>query len=295
MIANQWFEIVGGIVSIIAFVFSVWVWMKSDMKVRELRAVIQTAYDVCGSIMWEISRHPGDDDSVRLRHVESALGQVAAIQTLTSKYADRASSRRRTDIDALAERGVLWPSDMIWGLENSGRVREVWLVTPDFEPDRSDKEVGSSVGRNVRRGTRYVYFVPEDIGDLEELKAGLLENLGLAKAQRLMNRITIVPVDRKVENNLFQRGNSILFFEGDPATAAFYALEEVVLTKIPTRGSFWQEHPKSVADELRRELRRLLVPLSIERHPGVAPGSINHLTDAGAGLPDADEPRVAEA
>src|SRR4051812_9293103 len=127
MTPDQWFEIVGGIISIVAFVFSVWVWLKSDMKVRELRGIIQTAFDVSGSIAWEMAQHPGEDDSSRLRHAERALGQISAIHTLTGKYAVPALSSRRTDFDSLIERGILWTDDMTWDLERSSRISEIWL------------------------------------------------------------------------------------------------------------------------------------------------------------------------
>ena len=252
MSIDYWFQIVGGLISIAAFIFSIWVWLRSDIKVRELRGVIQSSYDICGSIMWEMTEIPSEDEAVRLKRAERSLGLVSAIHTLTAKYADTASSRRQTDLDALFDRGVLWSTDMLWDLEKSERIREVWFVSPDLEPDTSDTSVGAAVGRNVRRGTRYVYFIPSDIGDADELRDVLLKNAGLTKALRLKHRITVNSIERRSNLDIFHRGNTILFLE--EGSALVKAFEEVVLTKISRRGSFWQEHPKSVGEEIRRTL-----------------------------------------
>jgi hypothetical protein len=261
---GEWFGIVGGIISIIAFLFSVWIWMRSDIKVRELLGAIQAAHDISGSIMWELSKVPGEDAAVRLRQAEKALGLVSAIHTLSSKYADPKASRRQTDLDELLERGIIWSNAMIWDLERSALTKEVWLVSSDLEPDLSEPEAGSLVNKNVRAGTRYTYFYPEGLGDIAELRARMLVNLDVTKSPRLQNMISFVAVDSEVHRGLFRPGNVIFYFEGDPLTAAMHALEEVVLTKIPRRGLLWQELTRPAAEELVRKLRLERAKLAID-------------------------------
>jgi hypothetical protein len=251
----EWFGVVGGVISIIAFMFSVWVWLKADIKVRELRGIVATTHDISGSIMWEMSKAPGEDAAAQLRRAERSLGSVSAIHTLTAKYVDSATSFRRTDFEALLERGVVRTTAMVWDVEQSDRTREIWLVTPDLEPDLSDPEVRVLVRRNVRAGKRYTYFFPKDIGNAAEIESKLLGGLDLTKSPKLARSITVIATEPTSSNGLLHRGNSILFFDGDPASATMYAFEEVVFTRITERGIFWQELPKALAEELRRALQ----------------------------------------
>jgi hypothetical protein len=40
-----WLGAVSAIITILAFLFAVWVWIWKDNKVRELEGIVQTAYD----------------------------------------------------------------------------------------------------------------------------------------------------------------------------------------------------------------------------------------------------------
>jgi hypothetical protein len=50
----EWLGVVSAIVSILAFLFAVWVWLRSNAKTRELERVIQSVYDVSGTIIWDM-------------------------------------------------------------------------------------------------------------------------------------------------------------------------------------------------------------------------------------------------
>ncbi len=65
MDALQVVSMVSGVISILAFVFAVWVWLRSDIKVRELTGVVQTVFDMSGSILWEMQTQDAEDTETR--------------------------------------------------------------------------------------------------------------------------------------------------------------------------------------------------------------------------------------
>jgi hypothetical protein len=249
--------IVSGIVSILAFVFAVWVWIKSDAKVRELEGVIQSVYDVTGTIVWDMQTVHAEDPATRLRNAENSLSKISTLRIVTGKYSKSTNSLRHTEIGVLLERGIIWTDPMIWSLEMSESVREIWLVTPDLEPDLSEATTGRMVAANLKARKRYVYFCPNNISDFENQKRRLLANIGALRPQEA-SRVTIVPISPSPHSGILQRGNTIILFSEDPAWGTYNAFEEVVFTKISTRGIFWQEHKPSVAGEIRAALKQEL-------------------------------------
>jgi hypothetical protein len=120
-----WLGIVGAIITILAFLFAVWVWIRSNTKVRELEGIIQSAYDITGTILWDMHTVAGEDSTTRLRNAENSLGLVSALRIMTGKYAKSASSFRETEIGVLLERGVIWSNAAITEIERSERVQEI--------------------------------------------------------------------------------------------------------------------------------------------------------------------------
>lgn len=249
-----WLGILSAIISIFAFVFAVWVRVKSDAKVQELEGVIESAYDITGNILWDMHTVSAEDSTTRLRNAEKSLGGVSALRVLTGKYAKSANSFRETEIGALLERGVIWSNPMIWELEMSPPIQEIWLVTPDLEPDLSESSTGKIVATNLKAHKSYVYFCPNNVRDFEGAKKRLLANIGALRPQEA-SRVTVVPIGPNIHGGIFQRGNTIIFFSEDPEWGTYNAFEEVVFTKISARGVFWQEHTPSVAAEIRDALR----------------------------------------
>jgi hypothetical protein len=260
-----WLGVVSAIITILAFLFAVWVWMKSNTRVRDLEDIIQTAYDITGAILWDMQTVRAEDSTTRLRNAEKSLGQVSALRAMTGKYAKSASNFRETEIGALLERGVIWSTATLFEVERSERVQEIWLVTPDLQPDLSDATTGRIVAGNLKNRKRYVYFCPDDIEDLEAEKKRLLANIGASRPQEA-SRVTIVPVGLEARERIFQRGNTIIFFAGNPDWGTYNAFEEVVFTKVSERGVFWQEHTPAVATETRATLKHELEEWHA-RHP----------------------------
>jgi hypothetical protein len=252
-----WLGVVSAIVSILAFLFAVWVWIRSNTKVRELEGIIQTAYDISGTILWDMQTIQAEDSTTRLRNAEKSLGQVSALRAMTGKYTDSTSSFRETEIGALLEREVIWSVHTIQEVERSERVQEIWIVTPDLEPDLSHPTTGRLVANNLKNHKRYVYFCPNDIPDFEAAQRQLLANIGAMRSPEA-SRVDIVPVSPRTRDQVFQRGNIIIFFSEDPEWGTYNAFEEVVFTKVSERGIFWQKHTPAIAAEIRAILKHEL-------------------------------------
>ena len=256
MTVIDWLGIVSGVISILAFIFAVWVWLRSDIKVRELEKILQAVYDVTGAIGWEMQTLRVDDAEDRLRNAERALGEVNALHAISARYLKNVVSK--SDPGGLVERGVIWSMSMIWDIETSERTREVWFVSPDLEPDLSDRTTGNVVANNLKRGKKYVYFYPQDIPNNSDPKTKLLANIGALKSARLTSRVRVVPVDHESGQQIFRRGNIIVFFSEDSNWETGRAFEEIVMTKLPERGMFWQEYSASEAEQLKIRLKQQL-------------------------------------
>jgi hypothetical protein len=255
-----WLGVVSGIITVFSFVFAVWVWMRSDMRVRELTATLQSIYEISGNVIWETVKLQGEDAEARLRQAERAIGLATSIHTLSSKYAASMPAYRATELGTLIERGIVWTPSMLWNIEASADVKEVWLVTPDFKPDISDPVTGTLVGDNLRKGKKYVYFAPATLHNLPELNLRLRSNLGVERAKgRLGERVVIIQIDEQDFWASLGAGNVIFFFKVDPRTSRGIAFREVVFTQVSERGLFWQECTEVEAEILYSFLRQKLV------------------------------------
>jgi len=252
------FNITVGIIGIIAFVFSVWVWMRSDIKIRELLGVICTIDEIVGTAILEWESVIAGDYELKLRQAEKTQGFVSSIKKLTAQFVpQRIRISGESAIGRLIERNVLWTKAMVWDIEASKETTEIWLVTPDLKPDVSDETVGKLVQKNIRSyGKRYVYFYPDDLPHAESETARLLKNIGLtdSDAKRLRDKVTLVPLSKSKHGQLFVGGNIILYYRDEHRILMPRCFEEVVLTKFPERGAFWQEHAESKTNELRHLL-----------------------------------------
>lgn len=251
------FNITVGTLGAISFVFSIWVWMRSDMKIRELSGIIGTIHDISGTAIWELQTMLPEDSNTILRQADKTHGFLVSIQKLTERYS-MPSSRigGSSALGQLIERGVVQTQSSIWNVEVSKEVTEVWLVTPDLQPDCAVEPVGRLINRNIKSGKRYVYFYPDDLPHLENEVARLYKNIGAldSHSHKLKDRITLVPLSRAKHGDLFVRGNIIFYFHDEQRNIPPKCFEEIVLTQVSERGAFWQEHSESKSNYLRHLL-----------------------------------------
>jgi len=250
-----WLAVVSGVVSILAFLFAVWVWLKSDIKVRELTGTIQALHEIADSIIWETQILPGEDTSTRLSQVEKCLGLVSAMRTLSSKFVGDRQYYDATELGALIQRGIIWSSNMLTNLEESSDVCEVWFVSQDLEPDLSEKKTGDMVKRNLVAGKHYIYFYPSQLDGAKDKIRTLRRNIG-ADDPRRAKSVVLVPLADTLDLPIFSRSNVIMFFKDKPVYGTQLVFQEIVFTKVSRRGIFWQEHDPQYARRLFEVLHR---------------------------------------
>jgi hypothetical protein len=148
---------------------------------------------------------------------------------------------------------------MMWNVETSSTVKEVWLVTPDLKPDVSDSVTGTLVGNNIRKGKKYVYFFPENLSDSSDLIARLRSNLGIVSPRsRTADRVMTVQVETIDFPVAPGTGNVVFYFKTDSRLSRGEAFKEIVFTQVSERGIFWQECKDAEADSMYGILRRKL-------------------------------------
>lgn len=255
----DWISIVSGILGVLSFVFALWVWMRSDMKVSELRGALQSVYEISDSILWETNYLTAEDAATRLLQAERAIGLASSIHTFASKYVPAAPGYGSTEIGALIKRGIILTNSMIWNIETSTAVREVWLVTPDLKPDVSDATTGNLVRKNIKDGKRYVYFVSTNLANLADLVLRLETNVGIRPLKsRVRNLLTVVQVDAADFPVSPATGNLIFFFKADSKSSRGDAFREIVFTQVSERGIFWQHCADDEAESIYQFLRERL-------------------------------------
>jgi hypothetical protein len=257
----DWISVVSGIFGVVSFIFALWVWMRSDMRVSELKGALESVFEISDSILWETDALVAEDAETRLRQTERAIGLASSIHTLASKYVSGGSAYGSTVIGGLLKRGVIVTQSMIWNIETSPMTKEVWLVTPDLKPDISDAVTGNIVGKNIRNGKRYVYFVPDTLHNLSDLVSRLETNIGIKSPKsRQRNLLVIVQIDATTSPFPVSSatGNLIFFFKADPRSSRGDAFREIVFTQVSDRGRFWQhcadEETESIYQFLRQKL-----------------------------------------
>ena len=260
------FNIVVGILGIISFVFAIWVWLKSDTKIRELSGIIDTVYDIAGTAMLEFQTTVTEDYEAKLRQVEKMLGFIMSIRKLAQRYAKQESQfAKNAALPLLIEQGIVWTKANVLNFENSKEITEVWLITPDLKPDSSDPVTGKLVSQNIKKGKTYTYFYPDDVPHVDMEIARLFQNiLADDHSQKLKSKIRLVPLSRTQYSELFARGNIILYFRDQQRNLPPKCLEEIVLTQVADRPILWQEHSETKSKELRHlletEIQKAKIP-----------------------------------
>lgn len=254
-----WLGVVSGIIGVFSFIFAVWVWMRSDLRVRELTRTLEAIYKISGDALWETAKIKSRTTEEWLRQAGQALGFASGIHTLAKQQLSGTPGYQPNQFEVLIQNRLVYTQSMINNIEKSAITKEVWVITPDLEPDISQKETGKLVGANIRNGKRYVYFVPGNLSDLRDLLLRLKSNLGIDPTKsRLDDRVALVQIDAQEFWLPHGSGNVIFFFDNDPQFSRGNAFKEIVFTQVSDRGIFWQECADTEAESLYRFLRHKL-------------------------------------
>jgi hypothetical protein len=261
------FNVISGICTILSFLFAVWVWMRADLKVRELEGRIRSIHEIARLATWEAEISLNCDDEERLKSVDKMNVTLRSIVMLTTPGAIGEGGSWR-DEGQLIERGMVWTLAMCLKLEKSPKVPEVWIVTQDFRPDASDPVLGKMIADNLKHGKRYAYFYRDDMPQLKLETERLVTNIRVddlpAKAQ---SRLTLVPVSQPFHDRLFSKGTLIVFYFRDQKRALPpECFEEIVFTHVRERGVFWKKLDEKATSDLQHILEK-----ELERSPTLHP------------------------
>ncbi len=252
------FTIIASVIGIISFLFSAWIWMKSDTKIRELINVINTVHDISITVLWEENMLLAESYETRLRQADKTIGYITSLVKLAEKYTgNKHKYESSMEIGILVEKGIIWTNPMIGELEMSQNIKITWLVTPDFQPDSSQSTTGKMVNKCIKKGNRYVFFYLDDLPHSSSEIDRLMNNIGLSnyKKTEIDKYALTIPVNREKYSNLFENGNTILFYSDFHRHLIPRCFREIPLTRVPERGIFWQEHTDIRANEIRHMLQ----------------------------------------
>ncbi len=159
---------------------------------------------------------------------------------------------------------VLRTPDMLRTIEASKVITNVWMLTPDLVPDVTDRRVAEVVTTNLRRGVRYVYFVPPEVAVNKEMIDRLHTNLSMAGSELAATKelVSIVPLtcEAATFSKLGTGGDCILYFDGSTEVGHGYAYEQIRIAsgQIQIGSEFedrvWRCLPDAERDEVTREL-----------------------------------------
>jgi len=95
-------------------------------------------------------------------------------------------------------------------------------------------------------------FFPEDLPHKKAELARLAVNIGVGtKHPRMHEKVAFVGVSARYRDRLFLGRKDLTFHFFDPErTLVPRCLEEVVLTQVPERGAYWQNHDEATTREL---------------------------------------------
>lgn len=251
------FSIIGGVITVLSFIFSGWVWMRSDTKIKELVNILNTIHDIGSTALWEENMFLAESESIRLRQADKTIGYITSVVKLSERYVENKHKYESSvELGLLVNKGVIWTNAMIGEIEMSKDTKETWLITPDLQPDSSNVPTGKMVNRCIKKGNKYVFFFPDKLTHKDAEISRLINNIGLDnyKKSELDKYVTLVPLNSQDYSSYFSDGNTILFFSDSQRHFIPRCFGEISLSRVPERGIFWQEHTDVKAGEIRHVL-----------------------------------------
>jgi hypothetical protein len=121
------FNVICGIITIASFVLALWVWMKTETRMRELISLLAKINGIALLAIAESQQAVDADREHFVRKAERVLGYLSSIRKLTQDYASSYQSQTEAAHLPLVEQEILWTKNMIWEIEMSKDTAEVWL------------------------------------------------------------------------------------------------------------------------------------------------------------------------
>jgi len=207
------------LITVVSFVIALW----QVIRAYEYKKVMKQIREISGSY--------------KDNNAKSFESTLRAINVIASSHLGDVT---RTTKENLIERNIIIPQNDINVFENDSSVTEVWLVTPDLEPDLSSRQTGDVVEKNIKRGVKYIYFYKKSLELADTKQKCLLKNILVDQSTK--ENVDFIPLPDDEFREFFLRHNNMLFVFHGGNNDSFRCFEELCLSRVNERGAFWQEH-----------------------------------------------------
>ena len=89
------FAIVTGVISILSIIFAIWTWMRTDMKIKELKNVIKNVHKISAMALWDENKFTQESMEVRLQQAGKTKGCITSLVKITEEYVDKKTKTRK--------------------------------------------------------------------------------------------------------------------------------------------------------------------------------------------------------
>jgi hypothetical protein len=242
--------IVSGIFGIVSYVVAERMKHDAQFKLHQYSSDLETISHMASSALWEVEVARGEHDPISVRKHELVKACLTNIRLMTAKYIDTRPSHIKDDLFVqLLERRIVWSQPQVWELEQSASVGEIWLVTPDLEPDLSDRYLAQMTNRNLQRGKHYVEFYYEDLEDAHNKIKAARKMMGISNDSK---SLLYIPLSKDKYQQIAARIN--LYFDDKERIILPRCFEEITFTQIQTVATFWQEPSEAKTRKIWRLL-----------------------------------------
>lgn len=238
--------------SVIVTVWALWVMAHARTRSAELERVLAVIDGVARESLTDIASTPTRDDTAQTKLRAALRANVQSIRVMVAIHLGTSEQFADRNITMLVERRLVWTQFELWDIEASPEVPEVWVVTPDLEPDRSGTPQGRLVSANLKKGKRYVYYYPADLPDEQAQVERLMNNISDTRGRRNVENVRMVPLPREEYGDLFSAGNSMLYFLDAERAQPPQLFKEI--SAISDRAQFWSPRSEQEAIALRNRL-----------------------------------------
>lgn len=252
---EQALTIIASVTTILAIASTIWRYItkfKLDQEKKRLQDKLEEIHEISLQSLWEPSYLPKERSSDTVSLDSIRIISETGLEDERVKRTKSYNNKLRSQINE-----ILWSKSRLMSLETAKEVTEVWVISHNLKPDRSDSEIGKFVNSNLRMGKSYKYFFPNNITN-EEIQL-LIKNIGAEDLnKRPGKKVDFIPLNQDDYQDLFRDKCNILLLFYHDVKAIPKMFKEVYLTISKERAEFWQAHRESESTKLKKRLDMVL-------------------------------------
>lgn len=163
------FDISGWILGVVSFIYALHQTHKGKIdqimmnnKIKSLeeslldshesqRTLSKTVHDICFNALMQVKNYPLEEHDFSLQR-ETLVATLRSVQRVAQSYSK----------DQIFEGSFTIGSDLS-SLEMQSHIKNIWILTTDFLPEKEDPELIRIIKSNSKNGKKYVYIYPDYI------------------------------------------------------------------------------------------------------------------------------------